>query len=1148
MATIQRKPSKRERDRSGSGQARALRKARRHAVSEARSQRPFPAEARSLSMRRSRRIGRRLAAEAERWSLGVEWLRHAALAPRHAPGRFLVRLRLTLRGLASAQLLAVLAALALVVLWRFVIRPADGSVGYVVSSALFGATLIGAVVAVWNDFVRCPWIARRLRRRIAKRPESVLPTTTSMRQAELSARDEETPIVPREDLFDEVLPGIFDRRRSDIQIVVGEPGAGKTTALVSLAERLARMGIVPVVVPVWGDRPDGDLVAAAEARFKRNATSLLGTNAHLDEVWRWLRSRRRVVLEVDDLDRIPPDGERGFLLRSALDELAGENLAAVVTTRPAGIPAGLAASAISLAQLDSAAAIDHVLEVASAEPGAVAKGSPTAEVRGSIARWVEEGKFAEVPFYLELLARLVAVGRCEELPPADAVGREGGGTGRVRRGEQGRWVWNPLWVRFRLLELFCEEVGEGRVYRWLAIEDRERKACLSALSGAALATLGAAGARARASVSGDDGEGATGTLRSRIEDFLDSGDRNRFSTTGLRESVSAHEIVDAGERLRILDRDPSGELHFHHRILQAYLAGRFLAASGAAACEPGGDEGNGGGQPDWVGMLLDPFHPERLTAQMALTFAAMCASEKRRRNGRKSEFPKLAAKVLRRLIDEAKSQMPRERRIEQARSRAQGSPASELLDPCAPFHPEADRDDPDDALSKLTAAGEIASATNAPERYVSEIVAHVRKAEGATMWTKLNAISCLAPLGTPARWERIWEFARDPDQEVRRAASEAIAADAFDAYGALEGPIEALLARADLRNRYGLSLDHPSGTARPLPSRAVHASVAEHAREDGEVAEAIEDDPVWDAHSHVPSLRALGWILPAMVSGLREHGGTKRAAQVKGAREALEHLVVLAFQGGHPELEAALAQGFKSDAMRHADRPAESGRGLVANNRRLVTDFCIDNADYWYARLALHQALALYTIAGSDRRVALDIFSRQLRGNAEPHPFVWRTARLARRAVRRHSIGSGGWEALIWVDEGVVASRRPSEMNVGAAQLVADVTLLLNLREGAPEDRQAHFPHMRELPRCLQESPDRSEVLGAGCPPSCGYGLCPLKQPPPDEPNGQRTVSRAFCRGQYALAAHHKPPWQKRRIRKRALQEFWREMERRART
>jgi hypothetical protein len=676
----------------------------------------------------------------------------------------------------------------------------------------------------------------------------------------------------------------------------------------------------------------------------------------------------------------------------------------------------------------------------------------------------------------------------------------------------------------------------------LAIEARERKYCLAALSGAALATLTAAATQARRSVTEDNGETSGGSaVRHKIEDFLDSGDRDSF-TGSMRTAVSTHEVVDAGERLRVLDRDPSGELHFHHRIMQAYLAGRYLAKRGRDACVPAKGDWLASEKPDWVGALLDPCHPERLTAQMTLTFAAMRASgpKKSRPNG-KARSRELTESILDRLIVQAERELPERKPLAQGRT-AWAAKDDELLDPRMAVHPEANRADPDDALAKLTTAAEVARATQTLNGFVERIVGHTRKARGATMWTKLHAIPAIAALNEKAGWECMWEFARDPDQEVRRAASEAISEDAFAAYKALEGPIKVLLARAELRSKYGLTLDSPSTSS---ANGGEGASTAMRARLNGEAGSAVEEDPIWDARDDVPSLRALGWILPAMVSGLRERLG---AEYVRGAREALEQLVMLSFRGGHPELEASLAQGFKSDAMRHASDPdRSSGPGLVANNRRFVTDFCIDNADYWYARLVLHQALALYTISGSSRQVAFDLFGRQLHGNREPHPFVWRAARLARRAVRRDAIGSRRWESLIWIDEGVGVSRRPTEMSFRAAQLVADVTLLLNLKDGAPEDRQAYFPHMRELPGCLHDSSDRREILGAGCPRSCGYGLCPLKQPPPDEPNGQRTVSRAFCRGQYALAGRHKPPWQKR-IRKRTLQEFWRQMERRART
>lgn len=1106
-----------------------LGKAQKHLADLAKAQRPVAAETRSFSAPR-RRLGRRTAIERERLRIGRDQLSHAARAHHHRLGRFLLRLRLTAKTLRNWPLFFSLLILVLASGWRFAFRPPDGSFWDVVAGVFFGAALIGAVAIVWSDIVRNPYAARRIRRHIVEHPESILPTTSPLRQAELVARDERMPIVPRDDLYDEILPGILDRRRRDVQMVVGEPGSGKTTALVDLGGRLARMGFVPVLLPIWEKLPD-DLIGAAEERFKRHAERFVGSNARLEELWRWLRLQERLVVAIDDVDRMAPDGERGFMLRRALEELAGANLPAVVTTRPAGIPAGLAASAIELGELDPEAAVDHVLRVARAEPGSLAAQSPTAEVRASVARWVREGRFAEVPFYLELLARLAAVRGVQELPPAEPPPGERVRLGHICRKADGRCEWNPLWVRFLLLEHFYNEVVAGRVHRWLAIERREREDCLEALSEAALATLGAAGIGAREGVRDGGGDGSTDGLRTEIEEFLKSDDRARFAGA-MRRTISAHEVVDAGERLRVLDRDPDGKLHFHHRIMQAYLAARCLAARPREVFDaaPAGWPEDPDAPVDWIGILLDASYPDRLAAHTTLTFAALRA-ETEEQAARNEESPEVVGRVLERLVAQAASLLPRQGRGEDTEQ------DDHRLDPRRPYHPEGEgrRKDPDDALAKLATAAEIARVTEsrlAPPSGIGEedpqsarIVELARAAHGATMWTKLHAIPCIAALDSEKSWICIWEFARDPDQEVRRTASEAIESDALAAYRSLYRQIERLLHCAALRSDRGLSLE--SGETDPVTG----------SRDGGALA--------WNPDNDPQALQALGWILPAMVSGLREN--LPDTADVRGPRQALEDFVRLAFEGDHPELEASLAQGFKRDAMYHAIDPGRrGGAGLVAGPRRLVTDLCFDRAEYWYARLVLHQALALYVIAGAKPQDAYELYEHLVPERGEPHPFVFHTARLVERAVRRHALGSERWQSLIWADEGVAVSRRPTEMSRSTSQLVADVTLLLNLRERAPEDRKAHFPRMQELPYCLHGSADRQEILGAGCPSGCRYGFCPLRQPPPDEPNGQRTVSRAFCRDQYERAGH-RPRWQER-MGRGALREFWRQMERRART
>lgn len=1144
-------------DGDGASSSEALRAAEQH-LAELRKHHPAQtAEARGGSGSALRPLRRLFERERERLSSRLEDVRQAWEAPYHPLGWLVARVRLLQRPTIGAATISAVLLFAIVAVVAFAPpRFIDQSASKTVRTFFFGGVLTGVIVALWGDLFRLPYQSRRIRRRIVRNPWSVLPTTARKREAELMARDETRRIVPRRELYDELLPGVLDRSQRDTQVVVGEPGSGKTTALVDISKLLARIGIVPVVVPLWGKMPD-NLVDTAKKRFVQHARSLERSETRLEELWHWLRTHRRLVILVDDLDRIAPDGDRGFLLRRALGDLAGEGIPAVVTTRPAGIPAGVAASAISLEKLGDGAATRHVLGVAREQPGTAGKAFDTPEVRGNVELWIKEGRLAEVPFYLELLARLVAAEHCEELAPASTLVAEGK-TGRVRRRADGHCEWDPLWVRFRLLERFHDEVAAGTVHRWLGIDVRERTSCVAALGEAALAQLVAIALEARPSAR----TGREKPARKDIEKFLDANDRPTIED-GPRLTVSAHEVVNTAERLRMLDRDPDGGLHFSHRILQAYLAGRYLADELAED-----DSGCGDNPPNRLELLLDSSHPERMTANMTLIFAALCMSQREQslaEQGKREAEGGHIDIILRNLVVEAELRLPKRESDPLAERRERML----RLDPSKPFDPEDRRADPDDALGKLTTAAEIAAATGRLGES-SSILSAVERASGATKWTKLNAILAIAALkgGEGKQWARIWEFARDPDHGVCRAASEAIADDAFRAYSVLECGVEALILRAALKSARDLPLD-----------RAVGGAWSEKSKDSEGRAlwEALREYGIEDEVKEVRALKALGWVLPAVVSGLREHPagpavmGSDEAADtpappcggkgdetlvpdqrqydehLRHASRALDRLVSLAFQSRFPELEASVAQGFKNDAMRHADNPKKrSGPGLVESNRQLVTDVCLDNARHWYSRTVLHQALALYTVAGSDAAIAFDAYGRT-RGGAEPHPLVRVAAEQARRVVVRHRAESKRWKAFVWADEGDATSRRQPALNPTASMLVADVTLLLNLNEIAPEDRQRRFARMSRLPYCLHESRDRLEILGAGCPDACAYKFCPLREAPVDEPDGQRTISRAFCRGMQGIAADRVPPWQKG-IKKKDLKEFWREMEKRART
>jgi hypothetical protein len=1071
-----------------------------------------------------------------------------------------------------------------------------------VVAAVTGLSAAAAIALLWNDFVRCPFAAWQMRRRTRRRPVSILPTAApATRRGEIRQDDPlESRLVPRDALYDEILPGVLRRHRRDVQVIVGEPGSGKTTALLGIAQLVARVGMVPVAIPIRGETV-GDILSRAEEAFTQQVRTHSRSTADSTHLWRWLYTRKRLVVLIDDIDQVGADGERGYVLRQTLDRLATRDIAVVATARPAGIPAGVAASSVDLGSLDPTSVVRYVTAEARKRPEARASTISDRELR----RWVDEGQLAETPFYLEILASLHAAGRCRELPPASTLYDEGERSGRLRQRSNGGWELNPIWVQFRLLDAYYEGIREGVVQAGLGIENVERTSSLDLLEDAALKDLRAiaqqASTRAEALTGGDTAPSRPEPApRPSLQELIDTRDRERFtrdeglSHEGRRSRVSAHEAIDTGERLRLLDRDQAGRLQFRHRIMQAYLAGRRLARyqhlGDAARAEhelssPLND-------------LLDRHNPEKLTAHMALTFAALHAHDRVRRHpeaGDGSEYSMsesaavddaIRRAIVSKLLDDADHLLENESRGPIATP----GHANDPTDPRNVRDPE-DRRDPDAALANLTTAATIVRALwSAPPRRASatagpahtdivlslrlgqsgavlvsqvatppraeattlddldrEIVKLIRKADGATRWTKLKAIAAIAELQTPERWNRLWEYARDRDYKVRRAAAKELQRKAHDAYAQLREEIEALTVRAAARSALNLPIATPS---HPGSMLADHRKPAYGSR-DGVRLTSIDS---WEKED-VLSLVALGWVLPAIVSGLREDRGGDHAAPGAGdgvhdARHALEEIVTLAFQGGQHDFEASVAQGFKDDAMRHAaDQDGRiGGPGWVASNRRLVGEICLDHAEGWYSRMLLYQALALYAIAGANRRETHTIFARMLDPARETNAFVRRAAKLARRAVERKQVGSESWTGLIWDDEGEVVSRRASVLDDVALQLAADVTLLLNLNERSPEDRQMQFGHMHDLPHCLGLSSDRNEILGAGCPPTCGWGLCPYVQPPPDEPNAHRGVSRAFCRQQQQVTRRwRRAPWQ-RGIRRSKLERFWREMERRARS
>ncbi len=753
-------------------------------------------------------------------------------------------------------------------------EPTDNLQKWLANWALGGA--IGALLAVvWHDLIKSPHTMRRVRHRIVDEPEALLRATLAKQTTKIVELDPPVDTVRRDELYDELLPGALARKK-DVQIVVGDPGAGKTTALVDLAAVLAKIGLMPVLLEMRGESRSDELIERARERFEKLARPYVKTNADAEIVWRWLCKRRRVAILVDDIDQIGYDGEPGFVMRRLLEDVATEGQAVIVTARPAGVPAGIAASAIPIDPLSFDTAVDLAAQPSTKrEPGALASSPPPRE---EIERWVREGELTDAPLYLEALAELTAVGACPDLPEDP---KRWGGTerpGRWREVAPGKRKWNPLWVRYMLLRSFYDGVVKEKVRPSLAIKSSDRRHSVEAIEGAALGALGSTGREAvvAATHGGDLSEaGHELPKRSKLVDFIGIDDRSAGETSavdvksrGSRAAVSQHEAIDTCERLRILEPDRTGEPQFRHRIMQAFLAGRCLARIGQQEPEggaPDDEDKKADSDPrvnsfdDWVDTLIDSRHPEKLTAHLALTFAAIHADERALREIG-ADWDDLARKIVTRLVTEvADGGSPVAESKEETPLARQVDPMQEAPDP-------ADRFDPDDHLIKLTTAANIAALLQHHKRpkpgslsegpvstLVARLCAHkvpadpiehpeqitelVCSTHGAMRWTKLQALPAIARLGGEGAWLTIWKhFTGDDDYDVRRTASNELDRNAWNAYPELQEQIQSSILHAGYRASKGKGLQFKD-----------------------------PDDAMSKA-----SFEALGWVLPAIVSGLSE--------------------------------------------------------------------------------------------------------------------------------------------------------------------------------------------------------------------------------------------------------------------------------------
>ncbi len=434
----------------------------------------------------------------------------------------------------------------------------------------------------------------------------------------------------------------------------------------------------------------------------------------------------------------------------------------------------------------------------------------------------------------------------------------------------------------------------------------------------------------------------------------------------------------------------------------------------------------------------------------------------------------------------------------------------------------------DQNLIGATAAAEVAQA-GAFSEYDGEIAARcARFRSDAGPVVKRAALDQIALLEGTRAIEVLWAYGGDEDYEVRWDAVEKLvqrcswtaASDrerrrpplGADAYQVLDPRIEAAL-----------------NAGRPLLVRP-------------------EDERPDDWAPEIAPLKQMAWMLPALRTGANDP--VLRARIDERLRDLLDlEQGRVTLQRG---LEASVAQGFKADARLYPEAPPDPD----------AIEMLRDRAVFWYSQLNLVHALATRMAHDPDSkpetladlveqverregdagrlrsdgtaadgglhpllRFAADLCIEGLKGPADERP----------RRVRRR----------VWDDEGVIVSGRPNELAPRAAQLVGEITVLLDLNETGSFQQRQEFGEETEMPYCLRESDDRKELLTA-CHESCRFRLCPF-QPAHDRLSAHREISRAFCRHQRRHAKRSTARRWESQVSRRALVEFWKWLEAQAR-
>jgi NACHT domain len=434
----------------------------------------------------------------------------------------------------------------------------------------------------------------------------------------------------------------------------------------------------------------------------------------------------------------------------------------------------------------------------------------------------------------------------------------------------------------------------------------------------------------------------------------------------------------------------------------------------------------------------------------------------------------------------------------------------------------------DQRLLGATAAAEVAQA-GAFSECDEQIAARCTQSRSeAGPVVKRVALDQIEWLGGDTAVEALWTYSEDDDYEIRWRAVTKLVERCSRTVAHRGEPLRPPLG-ADAYRVLDPRMESALNAARPMLAKP-------------------ESERPDDWAPAIAQLKQMAWMLPVLRTGAKDPA--LRAKIDERLRDLLDlEQGRVTLQRG---LEASVAQGFKADARLYPEEPPDP----------YAIEMLRDRAVFWYSQLNLVHALAIRMAHDPDsgpedlaRLVAQverrEIEAERLRPDGTAmggglHPLLKAAADLCVEGLsgpseeRPQRVGR-----RVWDDESVIVSGRPTELSPRAAQLVGEITVLLNLNEtGGFRQRQA-FGEETTMPYCLQRSHDRKE-FGRGCHETCGFRLCPF-QPAHDRLSAHREISRAFCRDQRLNASRATARRWESRVSKRALTEFWQWLEAQAR-